>query len=449
MKVTSFRIPRSGLIAPAIGLALLLLLSPAFSQDKKARCEAKKEELAKLEKKAGQLSAFVIPPVRTAQIKLSRDDLSLLNNAMSELSSVNWESSPPIVELLYAVRTRGGFSGMAEQYDSTANFDNVRADDKESLRAFIAATRSAVISRINLLKSFDENPDSASVALRDSQTKVEEQRAELARMKCDETATDENDPATEKSKKSPCDLKKQEIADLRGKEIELRTTIDEVDDWIGTTREDLGLLNHVMANISDPNWRATEYRAKVEAIFGRSPSLTIFAERYGLKRDFDDIQRDDANAVREFILAVRPFVIKRLDRLLYLRDNPKAARDELKGLQNQIDAAISELEELRCDETGKQESVCSMEGSWTQYAAGLGRSTWHVTSDGKAIESGLGASTGTASMTKNVMRIEWSNSNGWSGYYEWTMDADCQKGTGTLVFKSGGSGSRTSTVEHN
>lgn len=437
----------SGLIAPAFAVALLLLISPAFGQDEKARCDAKRGEIAQLEKKTSQLSAFVIPPVRTAQTNLSRTDLGMLNSAMSELSSANWETSPTIAEFLNSVRNRGGFAAMADQYEVPGTFAGVSATDKESLRAFIAATRAGVVARIDLLKSFDENPDAAAAALKESEAKVAERKAELAKMKCDETDSDENDPATETVKKTPCDAKRDEIAALRAEVGDL--TPDAFEDRIESTRDALGILSRAITNTSDPDWRATQSGADFVSLIVRGGGLKDFANRYGVLGDFANVNINDRNAMRQYIQTIRPFVTKRLDRLLLIRNDPGAARAARADAESRLKSASKDLETLGCDRPETEETDCSIEGSWTQYATGLGRSTWHVTSDGKAIESGLGASTGTASMTKNVMRIEWSNPNGWSGYYEWTMDAECRTGSGTLVFKSGGTGSRTSTVEHN
>jgi len=83
------------------------------------------------------------------------------------------------------------------------------------------------------------------------------------------------------------------------------------------------------------------------------------------------------------------------------------------------------------------------------FAEGIGPSVWNVTADGTATEAGLGGSTGKAILAGRVMTIEWSHKNGWSGTYRWTMDAACKTGTGQLIFKSGGSGTRVSKVKHN
>lgn len=91
-------------------------------------------------------------------------------------------------------------------------------------------------------------------------------------------------------------------------------------------------------------------------------------------------------------------------------------------------------------------SGCKLAGKWLQVAEGVGSSMWTIDDTGKATESGLGAATGTATLSGNKLKIEWVT-GGWSGTYEWQLDPTCSKSVdGILVFKSGGSGTRKSSV---
>jgi hypothetical protein len=89
---------------------------------------------------------------------------------------------------------------------------------------------------------------------------------------------------------------------------------------------------------------------------------------------------------------------------------------------------------------------CALAGTWAQTAEGLGSSTWTISSSGEARESGLGNAKGTAALAGKTLRIDWSHPNGWSGFYEWNLQPNCNSGSGKVVFKSGGSGTRISTV---
>jgi len=171
------------------------------------------------------------------------------------------------------------------------------------------------------------------------------------------------------------------------------------------------------------------------------------------------------------LLAFQERLDKVLDEAVYwAADFEKGDKDEsfhrrmLQEFKDKLAAAQKEFDSLGCvatpkpiteaDPTPKEadptpKEACKITGGWVQYASGIGASTWNVTADGTATEAGLGASTGTARLAGNVMTIEWSHKNGWSGTYSWTMDAACKKGTGQLVFKSGGSGTYASSVTHN
>jgi len=78
-------------------------------------------------------------------------------------------------------------------------------------------------------------------------------------------------------------------------------------------------------------------------------------------------------------------------------------------------------------------SECTLAGIWTQQSEGLGSSTWTITADGEATESGLGNAKGKATLSGGRLRIDWTipGYNN-SGYYEWALDESC-KGSGVAV----------------
>lgn len=78
-------------------------------------------------------------------------------------------------------------------------------------------------------------------------------------------------------------------------------------------------------------------------------------------------------------------------------------------------------------------SGCHLKGDWRQTTAGQS-SVWHISSDGQATESGLGAGHGTATLVGNVLTIRsFPSDPTFDGIYEWTLGPDC-RGTGTLTF---------------
>lgn len=254
-------------------------------------------------------------------------------------------------------------------------------------------------------------------------------------------------PAFGQDKKTRCDTKKAESRLLEKKRKDLEVDMIAPGTYLSFARDDLSLFNRAITALDDPDWRTSKIRSE----FNSQLRLSSFAEQakyYGVDQNFDNVRLDDRDSMKQYVRTIRPYIIQRIERLKFIKDNPEAARKELREYEKQLASINAAIRELKCDEPEKPESTCTMEGSWIQYATGLGRSTWYVTSDGKATESGLGGSAGTASLNKNVMRIDWTNPNGWSGYYEWTMDAACMTGEGQLIFKSGGSGSRKSTVTH-
>jgi|GEM_PF-5696717 len=91
---------------------------------------------------------------------------------------------------------------------------------------------------------------------------------------------------------------------------------------------------------------------------------------------------------------------------------------------------------------------CALAGSWTQQSESTGTSTWIITADGQATESGLGRARGTATLSGRKLRIDFRTDDGnYSGYYEWNLDSSCNSGSGYLIFTSGATGSRNSTVK--
>ena len=104
-----------------------------------------------------------------------------------------------------------------------------------------------------------------------------------------------------------------------------------------------------------------------------------------------------------------------------------------------------------CIAAGQQD----ISGLWYQSAQNVGDSEWQITCNSStnnwdAIEGGLGAATGAAKITGNVLRIDWTTTNGWAGYYEWTLDPSLNSGSGTLQFtkqyNAPSSASTTSTI---
>jgi hypothetical protein len=90
---------------------------------------------------------------------------------------------------------------------------------------------------------------------------------------------------------------------------------------------------------------------------------------------------------------------------------------------------------------------CKMLGKWAQNTPGVGSTTWEIKNDGTAIETGIGSARGQASIKGNLLRIDWQTSTGFSGYYEWTLDGNCNAGVGILQFKTGRTDRLSSSVK--
>ena len=95
---------------------------------------------------------------------------------------------------------------------------------------------------------------------------------------------------------------------------------------------------------------------------------------------------------------------------------------------------------------------CTRVGTWSNDIPGLGLTTsWTIDDAGVAREAGGGAATGTATLTGGVLRIVWVGADQvTAGVYEWTLGANCQRGSGTLRFTAPASRvneSHTTTVD--
>ena len=88
-------------------------------------------------------------------------------------------------------------------------------------------------------------------------------------------------------------------------------------------------------------------------------------------------------------------------------------------------------------------------GVWQNDIANFGTTVWTFTRlDGNrysATEQGLGNARGTAVVTGNHLRLDFSTGNV-TGYYEWFLDANGRTGQGRLVFTSGASGTHTTQL---
>jgi len=88
---------------------------------------------------------------------------------------------------------------------------------------------------------------------------------------------------------------------------------------------------------------------------------------------------------------------------------------------------------LSASTSGAATSDCHLKGDWRQTTAGQS-SVWHISSDGQATESGLGAAHGTATLSGDVLTIQsFPSDPTFDGIYKWTLGPDCQ-GSGTLTF---------------
>ncbi len=131
-------------------------------------------------------------------------------------------------------------------------------------------------------------------------------------------------------------------------------------------------------------------------------------------------------------------VVKKIDKGVSLQSR----RSELINKKNVIDKQLAShrnnLIALDCDNQAKKPGgACKLKGRWTQDTPGIGSTDWVIESDGTAKEKGIGYAEGKATLSGNVLHIDWQTKTGYSGYYEWTLDDNCSSVKGTLVFKTG------------
>ena len=139
-------------------------------------------------------------------------------------------------------------------------------------------------------------------------------------------------------------------------------------------------------------------------------------------------------------------ITKKIDKAVSLQSK----RAELLAKKNETNKQLSihrtNLIALGCDQpTG----ACKLQGIWTQDTPGIGSTDWIIESDGTANEKGIGYAKGKATLSGNVLHIDWQTSTGYSGYYEWTLGDNCSSVKGTLVFKTGRTDNLKSTVKRN
>jgi hypothetical protein len=89
---------------------------------------------------------------------------------------------------------------------------------------------------------------------------------------------------------------------------------------------------------------------------------------------------------------------------------------------------------------------CAITGDWRQSTVDVGQTTWNISAGGQATETGIGNAKGSATLTGQTLRIDWTTTNGYAGQYQWRLDSDCKSGSGTLVFSAGRTGSYSSIV---
>jgi hypothetical protein len=110
--------------------------------------------------------------------------------------------------------------------------------------------------------------------------------------------------------------------------------------------------------------------------------------------------------------------------------------NELRQLEREVKVRAVALRG-KSDDRGN--GLCDdLTGAWTQSAAAIGTSTWHITRSGselKAVESGLGGARGFATFGGGTLSIYWRTPNdAFIGKYVWDLDAGCTGGSGDLIF---------------
>ena len=121
----------------------------------------------------------------------------------------------------------------------------------------------------------------------------------------------------------------------------------------------------------------------------------------------------------------------------------------------QMDKNTAQLDQKRSEgkclaDAGTLKSgACTMAGTWRQTTPGVGTTDWNIAANGKAKETGIGYADGDATLSGNVLHIDWHTGTGYSGFYQWTLGSDCSSGEGTLQFKTGRTDSLRSSVKKN
>ncbi len=78
---------------------------------------------------------------------------------------------------------------------------------------------------------------------------------------------------------------------------------------------------------------------------------------------------------------------------------------------------------------------CAAAATWVHQTTGIGSTTWTITSDGTAEESGLGNAKGKATLSGQTLTITFVASDKvTAGSYTWKLTTDCRSGTGELKF---------------
>lgn len=123
--------------------------------------------------------------------------------------------------------------------------------------------------------------------------------------------------------------------------------------------------------------------------------------------DLDIEKKLDCVTELEKVIANKITKAKSLNRLTLL-----AKKNEI---EKQLASHRTNLIALGCDQpTG----ACKLQGIWTQDTPGIGSTDWIIESDGTANEKGIGYAKGKATLSGNVLHIDWQTSTGYSGYYE-------------------------------
>lgn len=107
--------------------------------------------------------------------------------------------------------------------------------------------------------------------------------------------------------------------------------------------------------------------------------------------------------------------------------------DNDNAVSNQSTSNIQNNNAISDQESKPYPAKCTLAGRWSNRVEGLGPSTWTISADGKAVESGLGDVTGTAMLSGNKLTIRWEKDE-YAGVYEWSLGTDCTSGTGTLTW---------------